>query len=175
MQFQNENNLPGGALLILDNAPSHPVEEELVGDNGNIRVCYMPPNVTPLIQPMDQNAINITKLHYKNLIMTKILSENDKSVDQIIKELTIKDAVIFLAAAWNKLKESTIKNCWSKILDFSKNYEHQSNETDYEFDSDSEIDIPLSILKTRLQVNEEYDDLVGETIAYLDEIAGNQV
>lgn len=39
-------------LLLLDNAPSHPSEEELV--KGNIKAIVLSPNATSLIQPMDQ-------------------------------------------------------------------------------------------------------------------------
>lgn len=42
-------------------------------------------------------------------------------VEHLIKQLTIKDAVTFLALALDKLTETTIHNCWKPILDFSKN------------------------------------------------------
>ncbi|XP_053949240.1 jerky protein homolog-like, partial [Anastrepha ludens] len=64
--FSKEKPLPIKALLLIDNAPSYPNEAELTTENGQISAMFMPPTVTPLIQPMDQNAIKITKLHYRN-------------------------------------------------------------------------------------------------------------
>ena len=37
------------AVLVLDNCPSHPNEEDLISDDGNITALYSPPNVTSLI------------------------------------------------------------------------------------------------------------------------------
>ena len=39
-------------LLLLDNCRAHPPSSELT--NGNIFTLFLPPNVTSLIQPMDQ-------------------------------------------------------------------------------------------------------------------------
>lgn len=63
--FLSERSLPVKALHILDNAPCHPPANQLVSDDGNIVAMYFPPNCTALIQPMDQNVINIIKRFYK--------------------------------------------------------------------------------------------------------------
>ncbi|GFV73681.1 uncharacterized protein TNCV_5046751 [Trichonephila clavipes] len=39
-------------FFLIDNAPSHPGTEEL--SSGEIKAIFLPPNVTPLLQPMDQ-------------------------------------------------------------------------------------------------------------------------
>lgn len=49
------------AVLLLDNASSHPNENILRSDDGKIFVKYLPPNVTSLIQPMDQGVIAAKK------------------------------------------------------------------------------------------------------------------
>jgi hypothetical protein len=60
-------DLPKKAVLLLNNAPSHPNEGILKSEDENIFVKYLPPNVTALIQPMDQGVIQNTKtLHRKN-------------------------------------------------------------------------------------------------------------
>lgn len=43
--FLRTQNLPEKALLLLDNAPSHPSAEELKTSDGHIFVMFMPPNV----------------------------------------------------------------------------------------------------------------------------------
>ena len=53
----------------MDNAPAHPqaLIDDLVGDLSFIKVKFLPPNTTPLIQPMDQQAIaSFKKLYIKN-------------------------------------------------------------------------------------------------------------
>ncbi|GBM47316.1 Jerky [Araneus ventricosus] len=46
------------AILLLDNCKAHPPVDELV--SGNIVATLLPPNVTSLIQPMDQGVKNTT-------------------------------------------------------------------------------------------------------------------
>nr|XP_022917821.1 jerky protein homolog-like [Onthophagus taurus] len=55
-KFLKSHGLPPRAILLLDHAPSHPPKEKLRTADGMIFVIFMPPNVTPLIQPLDQNV-----------------------------------------------------------------------------------------------------------------------
>jgi hypothetical protein len=48
-------NLPEKALLVLDNALSHPIESEL--KKRKYKSGFLPTNVTSLIQPMNQGII----------------------------------------------------------------------------------------------------------------------
>ena len=52
------------AVLVLDNCSAHPNVEELISEDGKISAKYLPPNVTSLIQPMDQGVLNALKLRY---------------------------------------------------------------------------------------------------------------
>lgn len=47
------------AVLLLDNCPAHPDAKELISDDGQITALYLPPNVTSLIQPMDQGVRSV--------------------------------------------------------------------------------------------------------------------
>ena len=49
------------ALLILDNCSAHPSEELLVSPDGLVTATYLPPNVTSLVQPMDQGVLECMK------------------------------------------------------------------------------------------------------------------
>ena len=46
-------------LLILDNAPEHPILE-----HPNVQLCFLPPNTTSFIQPLDQGIIATFKTYY---------------------------------------------------------------------------------------------------------------
>ena len=58
------------ALLILDNAPAHPpgLEDDILDEFKFVKVLYLPPNTTAILQPMDQQVIaNFKKLYTKHL------------------------------------------------------------------------------------------------------------
>lgn len=124
------------ALLILDNAPSHPPAEELVKNtkDGKIWTMYMPPNVTPLIQPMDQNAIRLLKLFFRNSLLSKIVASETDDIINFLKSLSLYDASCMIGLAWNNVREDALLKCWNKILFFDH----------FTFDDDD--DIPLSRL-----------------------------
>lgn len=54
---QRKSGRNGKVLLLLDNAPSHPLAETLDREDGAFTVMYLPPNVRAVIQPMDQTVI----------------------------------------------------------------------------------------------------------------------
>ena len=53
-------------VLVLDNCSAHP-DQELVSDDGAILAKFLPPNVTSLIQPMDQGVIQCVKCAHTSL------------------------------------------------------------------------------------------------------------
>ncbi|XP_035209765.1 tigger transposable element-derived protein 1-like [Stegodyphus dumicola] len=69
-KYLEENDLSLKCLLVLDNAPAHPpgLEEQIHPDFDFIKVLYLPPNTTSILQPMDQQVIaNFKKLYTKHL------------------------------------------------------------------------------------------------------------
>lgn len=143
--------MPLNALLILDNAPSHPPAEELVKEthSGKIWVMYMPPNVTPLIQPMDQNAIRLLKLHYKNSLLTRLSSTPNQDVNLFLRQFNLYDAAIIIASAWKAVKESSLSKCWNKIL---REDDHFDEEDDLPLSSFLRQDEDTSATATGLQL-----------------------
>lgn len=53
------------AVLVLDNCSAHPSEDDLMSDDKKIIAKFLPPNVTSLIQPMDQGVLESIKRRYK--------------------------------------------------------------------------------------------------------------
>lgn len=49
-------------LLFLENAPSHPVK--LDDFHLDVKVVYLPPRTTVLMQPMDQGAVAAFNIYY---------------------------------------------------------------------------------------------------------------
>ena len=101
-------------LLLLDNSATHPAESELVSDCGNIFSCFLPPNVTSLIQPMDQGVIKNFKCLYRNDFMMRMVSTS-MSPPEFQRYFTIKDAIFSFATAWNSVNSETLLRAWKKL------------------------------------------------------------
>ncbi|KAG0441910.1 Tigger transposable element-derived protein 6 [Dictyocoela muelleri] len=95
-------------LLLLDNAPSHPVL-----NFSNIELFYFPKNTTSVLQPLDMGIIKAFKNHYSNALITSI-DYNHLFINDItsLNSLNIKDAIILIYIAWDKISEETIINCF---------------------------------------------------------------
>ena len=64
-KYLHDKNLPVKAILLLDNAPSHPSTDVLQSSDKSVTAMYLPANTTSLIQPMDQGVLETIKRHYK--------------------------------------------------------------------------------------------------------------
>ncbi|GIY25674.1 tigger transposable element-derived protein 1 [Caerostris darwini] len=96
-KYLQENNLPVQALLILDNAPAHPpnLEDDILEELKFIKVLYLPPNTTPILQPMDHTNLTLREFwkdHFNIAICLQI-------IDQAWLGVTTKT----LTSAWKKL------------------------------------------------------------------------
>lgn len=73
LRYLESEGLPQKTLLILDNAPCHP---KLL-NHPQVKVFFMKPNTSVLLQPMDQSPIHSFKCHYlKNLVRNKFLTSD---------------------------------------------------------------------------------------------------
>ncbi|XP_064099524.1 tigger transposable element-derived protein 1-like [Macrobrachium nipponense] len=79
-----ENTIPFKVLLLLDNAPSHP--PHLADLHPNMKVTFLPPNTTPLIQPMDQGAIAAFKANYLKTTFSQAISATDDDPDLSLRD-----------------------------------------------------------------------------------------
>lgn len=102
-------------LLFLDNAPCHP---NLI--LSNVKLIFFSPNTTSQCQPLDQGIIKSFKVHYRNLLMRRVLSMIDSQIDvlsldeDIVKPINVLDALSWIHQAWTDVKVETIKNCFFK-------------------------------------------------------------
>ena len=106
------------ALLLLDNASSHPDLPTLVSKDGNIKALFLPPNTTSLFQPMDQGVIEAMKRRYRKALLQKLLLEDQegRSIIQFVKQINIKDVVYMTATAWEDIPSLTLMKSWNKLL-----------------------------------------------------------
>ena len=57
-------------LFLVDNAPSHMVDAEY----SNIKIVFLPANMTTKLQLLDQGIIRVVKLAYRKAITKKVLA-----------------------------------------------------------------------------------------------------
>ncbi|KAG7171309.1 Tigger transposable element-derived protein 1-like 83 [Homarus americanus] len=130
-------------LLLLDNAPGH--SPLLLDRHPNVKVVFLPPNTSSILQPMDQELIcNVkaafstkkfkllndytnTREELRNPSDTNTDSKSEDDEDQQLAEqkilfkqfwriFNIKKAVDFLVEAWDQLSVATVLHAWRHVL-----------------------------------------------------------
>ena len=120
-KYLEENNLPLRCLLLMDNAPAHPpgVEEDLDMEYDFIKVKFLPPNTTPLLQPMAKQVIsNFKKLYTKELFSRCFQVTNDTELtlrDYWKDHFNILHCINLIDKAWNDVSTPTLKSAWKKV------------------------------------------------------------
>jgi hypothetical protein len=112
------------AVLFCDNASSHNIDQSKYC---NVEIVMPPHNTTALTQPLDQGIIQNFKVNYRRIMMDKVLSilsddivnHTDNGVDtltasELVRSISVLDAVEWSATAWNNVKLTTISNCFTK-------------------------------------------------------------
>ena len=130
-------SLPPKAVLVLDNCPAHPDAEELISDDGNIFAHFLPPNITSLIQPLDQGVLIALKRRYKRKLLHRLIieDENGSSIIDFLKSVNMKVVVEMIAESWEEISASTLRKSWKKIVamqgaDSQSDHEPSSREQD---------------------------------------------
>ncbi|KAG7163294.1 Tigger transposable element-derived protein 1-like 77 [Homarus americanus] len=130
-------------LLLLDNAPEH--SPLLLDRHPNVKVVFLPPNTTSILQPMDQEFIcNVeaafsakkfnllndytnTKEELRNLSDTNTdrkseddenqqLAEQEVLLKQFWRTFNVKKAVDLLVEGWDQLSVATVRHAWRHVL-----------------------------------------------------------
>lgn len=114
--FLKKKKLPRKAVLLLDNAPSHPDAKELCSDG--IKTIFLPPNVTSLIQPLDQGILEAMKRIYRRKLLQMLISKLDEgmTVKDALKQVTLKDVSYWIASAWDEVKITTVQKSWKNLF-----------------------------------------------------------
>ncbi|KFD58061.1 hypothetical protein M513_00824, partial [Trichuris suis] len=118
-KYQSSAGKTGEVLLLIDNAPAHPSVEYLDAVDEFVTVKFLPPNVTPLIQPMDQGVIVSFKRNYREQLLRQLLLPDDNTVATVInfyKKISLKDCCYMAAESWESVKQITLTNAWNKIF-----------------------------------------------------------
>lgn len=143
-KWRHDHKKIGKVLLLLDNAPSHPSAEALNSLDPNFQVMYLPPNVTSLIQPMDQGVIEKLKRLYRKQVLRRLLLEDgtEGSVVAFSKALNLKHCCYMIADAWDSLTKDNLQNAWKKLWTLSEEPEvEEENINSEQNDIDEFVDL----------------------------------
>ncbi|XP_069159785.1 tigger transposable element-derived protein 1-like [Procambarus clarkii] len=120
-KYLEEKQLPLKALVVLDNAPAHPpqMRDELYPENQFITIKFLPPNTTPLLQPMDQKVIaNFKKLYMKALLerCVDVTDNTGLTLKEFWKNhFNILGALRLIDKAWEGVTRRTLNSAWRNL------------------------------------------------------------
>lgn len=128
--YCEKENLEFKILILLDNAPSHPVDLDELSEN--IKFVFLPPNTTALIQPMDQGVISNFKSYYLRRTFKELFTATE-GIDNITmklfwKNFSILNGIKFIALSWDEVTTKSMNGSWRKLWPECIQYE-LGNET----------------------------------------------
>ena len=101
-------------VLSFDNAPSH--DPALKEKFSNMKVVFLPTNITSRLQPLDAGTIKNLKGHYRRVLLQHILEKiesNDLTASSIVKTVDVLIEIRQIKHAWEEVKPQTIAKCFS--------------------------------------------------------------
>nr|XP_031842437.1 jerky protein homolog-like [Nomia melanderi] len=145
-QRRLENGDVGGkVILLLENCSSHILPAENLKD-GNFEIMYLPPNIAPILQPMDQGIIAKIKLRFRHSLIKKVLQCSGE-INKFYKDYNIKDCIATLDTCWQEVTAQNVRNSWRKILKGLKGKTMEEEEEEGEETNDSETPSIVQMLK----------------------------
>lgn len=113
-RYCEKENIEFKVLILVDNVSSH--LSEICEVNENIKVVFLPPNTTSLLQPMDQGVISAFKANYLKETLSQLINScdaNDQlSIKDFWKQFNIKMAIEIIDKCWKGL---TLHCMWKKL------------------------------------------------------------
>jgi len=105
-------------LLIIDNCSSHRIDINLKC----IEILFLPPNLTSMLQPLDQGIIKCFKNFFTSKKLCDIIERIESGEDAFdsYNRLTVKDAIIYIKFAWEEITKETIVNCFKHAKWYSE-------------------------------------------------------
>ena len=100
-------------FLFMDNAGCH--LPDLKEKYSNMKIVYLPPNTTSMLQPLDLGIKNV-EVYYRKLLMKFILAkiETCSSASEVLQSVNVLHAIRWVAEAWKNVSETIIKKCFRK-------------------------------------------------------------
>ncbi|PNF34534.1 hypothetical protein B7P43_G10746 [Cryptotermes secundus] len=114
-------NLPLHVLLVMDNAPAHPpdLQDDLLEEFKFIKIQFLPPNTTLLLQPLDKQVISKFKKLYTKALFERCF-EVTEATNLTLKEFRkyhfhIVACLKMIEKAWEGVTKRTLTSAWKKL------------------------------------------------------------
>jgi len=100
-------------LLLMDNFSAHvaAVEALQMRPLQNTVICWLPPNATSKVQPLDQGIIRTWKAYYRKQWLVYMVDQFEAGKNPL-KTTNVLKAIRWSIQAWQTVSETTITNCW---------------------------------------------------------------
>ena len=134
-------------VLIIDNCPAHPCDLKLMA----IKLVFLPPNTTSVLQPCDQGIIQNLKFQYRKLLLRKYLATIEGKKDFCVNVL---DACNLLRTAWNLVTPTTIQNCFAHARFILNSETEQPEENEIDPTLSEMFNRVSSVLNVSISLNE---------------------
>jgi hypothetical protein len=95
-------------VLFIDNCACHPPYLLF----SNIKIVFLPPNTTSVLQPMDAGVIKVFKVYYRLYAARKIISIIENGYQIHATTITLLMAISMACNACSDLSTATISNCF---------------------------------------------------------------
>lgn len=102
-------------LLFLDNFSGHTVPVKALTLT-NVKVHFIPPNTTSILQPCNAGIIRAFKAHYRSDFIKQVIGQyknNPGWTTKQVYEINLLEAMNIACSAWEEVSPNTIKNCFS--------------------------------------------------------------
>ena len=106
-QHLKKKELGPKAILLIDNCPAHASVDQLSTSDGKITALFLPKNNLSATT-LDVGITGIFKKKYRSLMLNRIVASEGES-SEIIKKLTVKDALYRTVDSWNQMNEQTVQ------------------------------------------------------------------
>ncbi|XP_026577824.1 tigger transposable element-derived protein 1-like isoform X2 [Pseudonaja textilis] len=116
-EYCEHKGIPFKILLLLDKAPGHPPHPENL--HPDVKVVYLPPNPSALLQPVGMGMISAFKMYYLHAVFAKALAavEYDRvTVREFWKNYNILHCIENIAIAWQDVSGKSMQEFWRKCL-----------------------------------------------------------
>jgi hypothetical protein len=94
-------------LRLVDNCPAHPHIQDL----SNIKLVFLPPNATSVLQPMDMGIIQSFKGYFRRVLVLQLIDRRERGLHDSVSLL---DSIRWMKDAWNTVTPATVINCFRK-------------------------------------------------------------
>ena len=99
----------------------------------NINLIFLPPDTTPVLQPMDQGVIRSLKAHYQKKVVRLCIKA--KESNKPLPKISILQAMKRLVSSRNSVSKETLVNCFKKSDISPSNQQAAVNDDDDLFKS----------------------------------------